>query len=74
MSNIKQPKKGEYWHVQYGINSQTGQCDKNNILAQVLEDVEITVGVNWRTYNFKCKTQSDDEILIHGMCFVEKYN
>lgn len=72
---MEKPKNGEYWHVQYGINKETNKTDKNNIIAEVLEDVLIDERKcsNWRCYSYRCRTTENPNILIHGMCFVEKY-
>jgi len=54
------PKKGEYWHVQYGIENKT------NILVLVKEDYDPK-----RTC-VKCD-RLGDEVLVDLICFKERF-
>lgn len=55
------PKKGEYWHVQYGIEKKT------NIIVLVKEDLQ--EGRNC----IKCD-RLGSEVLVDLDCFIERYD
>ena len=63
---MKGPRKGEYWHVRYGITVE------NNIIVLVLEGDENYKRSNWRYYHYICEHQGM-ELEIVGSSFVEKF-
>ena len=62
----EQPKKGEYWHVQYGANTKT------NIIVKVVSNVLEFNCANWNKDNFKC-SRNGEIISIKGELFVEMF-